>query len=44
MRNVGLYISVSTQEQAERGWSVEGQIADLASSGADTRIGRPGGS
>ncbi len=29
MKNVGLYVRVSTQEQAEKGWSIEGQIAEL---------------
>jgi len=29
MKNVGLYVRVSTQEQADKGWSIEGQIADL---------------
>ncbi len=29
MRKVGLYMRVSTQEQAERGWSIEGQYAEL---------------
>lgn len=29
MRNVGLYVRVSTKEQAEKGWSIEGQLADL---------------
>ncbi len=29
MRKVGLYLRVSTQEQAERGWSIEGQYTEL---------------
>jgi site-specific DNA recombinase len=29
MKNVGLYVRVSTQEQAEKGWSIEGQLAEL---------------
>jgi site-specific DNA recombinase len=29
MKNVGLYVRVSTHEQAEKGWSIEGQIAEL---------------
>ncbi len=29
MRKVGLYLRVSTQEQAERGWSIEGQHTEL---------------
>lgn len=29
MKNVGLYVRVSTQEQADSGWSIEGQIAEL---------------
>ena len=29
MRKVGLYLRVSTQEQAERGWGIEGQYTEL---------------
>lgn len=29
MRKVGLYLRVSTQEQAQRGWSIEGQYTEL---------------
>ena len=29
MKRVGIYIRVSTQEQAEKGWSVEGQYEEI---------------